>query len=156
MRKVSKFYQIWVWSAVCSRLESNYSSCTGSSSESICSSNGGGSGQTKDRMKLSFLQKLMVFWISPRFLLNLTPSMTTPKVLVLCFPSFPANSIILHPKYCVHTIIHCQLRKFSLKLPLGVEPLQDDTKSYATDFSIAQGKITSEITTAQNRFLRIL
>jgi hypothetical protein len=52
--------------------------------------------------------------------------------------------------------MYCQLRKFSLKLPLGVEPLQDDAKSYATDFWIAQGKITSEITTAQNRFLRIL
>jgi len=41
------------------RLESNYSSCTGWSSENICSSSGGHSGKRKEGMKLSLPPKLV-------------------------------------------------------------------------------------------------
>jgi hypothetical protein len=40
------------------------SSCTVRSSENICSSSGGAQEKRKDRMKLSLLPKLMVFWVS--------------------------------------------------------------------------------------------
>jgi hypothetical protein len=36
----------------CSRFERNYSSCTGRSSENICSSSGGAQEKKKDRVKL--------------------------------------------------------------------------------------------------------
>ncbi len=51
--------------------ESNYSSCTGRSSENICSSSGGPQ-KTKDRMKLSLPPKLMekLVWV-PVILLSI-------------------------------------------------------------------------------------
>jgi hypothetical protein len=45
--------------------ETNYSSCTGRSSENICSSSGGAQGERKDSMKLSLLPKLVenLVWV---------------------------------------------------------------------------------------------
>jgi len=55
------------FSISCTRLESNYSSCTGRSSENICSSSGGAHEKEKrgdqNRMKLSLPQNMVHFII---------------------------------------------------------------------------------------------
>jgi hypothetical protein len=103
----------------CTRFEANYSSCTSSTSENICSNSGGAQGEGKIAKPVKIyvatvevlrkkerLQNLMVFLVSPLlnvntifavfFFGNLTLFITKLMVLVLCFPYFmELNSKVL-------------------------------------------------------------
>ncbi len=67
----------------CTRFESNYSNCTGRSSENVCSSSGGPAKKTKDRMKLSLPPKL-------------TEKLVWVPVILLCMILIPYTCLMLY------------------------------------------------------------
>ncbi len=111
VRKIRKFYSIWVWNAETQHLMhkvwSNYNSCTCRSSENTCSSNGGVQEKGKRRPKQDETQfitkKWCIFEFHPllkvnvlfcSFVLNLAQFWTELRVLVLCFLDFTKNFIV--------------------------------------------------------------
>ncbi len=97
-------YELLKLSILCTRFERNYSSCTGRSSENLCSSSG--AAQVKERRDetqktinfdgfLSFITTtpLNANVLFGRYFFNLTLCMTKLRVLVLSFPDFTDISI---------------------------------------------------------------
>jgi hypothetical protein len=84
-------------------LKRNYSSCTGRSSENLCSSSGGSQEKRKTGWNwgtikidgfLSFTPALNANVLFGRFYSNLTLCIAKLRALVLCFPNFTDISII--------------------------------------------------------------
>ncbi len=89
----------------CTRVETNYSSCTVRSSENICSSSGGAHEKGKTGWNSVYHQSWwfsefhpplnanVLFWpLFCRLKKNLILCMTKLRILVLCFPHFTNNS----------------------------------------------------------------
>ncbi len=92
-------YELWKLSSLYTRFERNHSSCTGRSSENLCSSSG--AAQVKERQDetqdgfLSFINTppLNANVLFGRYFFNLTLCMTKLRVLLLSFPDFTDISI---------------------------------------------------------------
>ncbi len=82
------------------RFERSYSSCTGRSSENLCSSSRGAQEKKKDRVKLRkpFTAPLNTNVLFRRFFKNLTLCMTKLRILVLSFPDFTISLMYLSSK----------------------------------------------------------
>jgi hypothetical protein len=91
-------YEMLKLSISCTRFERNYSSCSGRSSENICSTCGGTREKWKTRWNweidgfLSFTLSFFLMYFFAGFFLILILFMTKLRVLVLSFPDFEDTS----------------------------------------------------------------